>query len=223
MHIPTRQQRHPNGLLYCDYAMSETAKDYSVHESSYVDEPCLIGSGTRIWHFSHIMRDCVIGKKCNIGQNVVISPNCTVGNNVKIQNNVSIYTGVVLEDDVFCGPSAVFTNVINPRSHIPRKDEYRTTLVKTGASIGANATIVCGCTLGRYCFIGAGAVVTRDVPDYAMCYGNPARLRGWVCSCGEKLKSGLSAGEMETIECQSCGLQYQLEGQKMTQLDHKEI
>ena len=202
--------------------MSKEDKDYFVHESSYVDEPCSIGEETRIWHFSHIMQDCVIGKQCNIGQNVVISPNCTVGDNVKIQNNVSIYTGVILEDDVFCGPSAVFTNVINPRSHVPRKDEYKTTLVKTGASIGANATIVCGSTLGRYCFIGAGAVVTRDVPDYALCYGNPARLRGWVCSCGEKLNTEPSEEGVETIECPSCGLHYWREGQKMEQLDRKE-
>jgi len=202
--------------------MSKEEKNYFVHESSYLDEPCLVGEGTRIWHFSHIMKDCVIGKQCNIGQNVVISPKCTVGNNVKIQNNVSIYTGVILEDDVFCGPSAVFTNVINPRSHVPRKDEYMTTLVKTGASIGANATIVCGSTLGRYCFIGAGAVVTRDIPDYALCYGNPARQHGWVCSCGEKLNTEPSAAGMEAIECPSCGLHYRVEGQQLEQLSQKE-
>ena len=202
--------------------MNKEEKGYFVHESSYIDEPCLIGEGTRIWHFSHIMQDCVIGKQCNIGQNVVISTNCAVGDNVKIQNNVSIYTGVILENDVFCGPSAVFTNVINPRSHVPRKDEYKRTRVKTGASIGANATIVCGSTLGRYCFIGAGAVVTRDVPDYALCYGNPARLRGWVCSCGEKLNTESSEETVETIKCSSCGLHYRREGQKMEQLDRKE-
>jgi UDP-2-acetamido-3-amino-2,3-dideoxy-glucuronate N-acetyltransferase len=202
--------------------MSKEESDYFVHESSYVDEPCSIGEGTRIWHFSHIMQDCVIGKQCNIGQNVVISTNCTVGDNVKIQNNVSIYTGVILENDVFCGPSAVFTNVINPRSHVPRKDEYKRTRVKTGASIGANATIVCGSTLGRYCFIGAGAVVTRDVPDYALCYGNPARLRGWVCSCGEKLNTEPSEEAVEIIECPSCGLHYRREGRNMEQIDRKE-
>lgn len=163
------------------------SEDFFVHESSYVDEPCRIGKGTRIWHFSHIMKDCEIGASCNIGQNVVVSPGCRIGNNVKIQNNVSVYTGVVLEDDVFCGPSMVFTNVINPRSHVARKDEYQITLVKRGASIGANATIVCGVTLGAYCFIGAGAVVTRDVPDFACVFGNPARVHGWVCSCGLKL------------------------------------
>src|SRR6476646_12231694 len=139
---------------------------YFVHESSYVDQPCVIGEGSKIWHFSHIMRDCTLGQRCNIGQNVVISPGCRIGTNVKIQNNVSIYTGVILEDDVFCGPSMVFTNVINPRSHVSRKDEYRQTLVRKGASIGANATIVCGHTIGRYAFIGACAVVTKDVPDY---------------------------------------------------------
>ncbi len=202
--------------------MSKEEKDYFVHESSYIDEPCVIGEGTRIWHFSHVMKDCVIGKRCNIGQNVVVSPNCAIGDNVKIQNNVSIYTGVILEDDVFCGPSAVFTNVINPRSPVPRKDEYMTTLVKTGASIGANATIVCGTTLGRYCFIGAGAVVTRDVPDYALCYGSPARLRGWVCSCGEKLDTEPPEEGVETVECPACGLYYRHEGQKLKLLDQEE-
>ena len=156
---------------------------YFVHESAYIDDPCVIGRDTRIWHFSHIMRDCKIGERCNIGQNVVVSPQCEIGDNVKIQNNVSIYTGVVLEDDVFIGPSAVFTNVINPRSHINRQGEYRQTIVRRGASIGANATIVCGHTLGRYAFIGAGSVVTRDVSDYAMIVGNPGRVRGWVCEC----------------------------------------
>ncbi len=142
--------------------------DYFVHASSFVDEPCEIGPGTKIWHFSHIMKNCRIGKACNIGQNVVISPDVVIGNNVKIQNNVSVYTGCILEDDVFCGPSMVFTNVINPRSHVIRRDEYQTTLVQRGASMGANSTVVCGVTIGRYAFIGAGAVVTRDVPDYAL-------------------------------------------------------
>ena len=141
---------------------------YFVHESSYVDEPCEIGAGTKIWHFSHVMKNCRIGEHCNIGQNVVVSPDVVIGNNVKIQNNVSVYTGVILEDDVFCGPSMVFTNVMNPRSHVIRKDEYRTTLVRRGASFGANSTVVCGTTMGRYAFVGAGAVVTRDVPDYAL-------------------------------------------------------
>jgi UDP-2-acetamido-3-amino-2,3-dideoxy-glucuronate N-acetyltransferase len=157
------------------------------------------------------MKDCKIGENCNLGQNVVISPGCVIGNNVKIQNNVSIYSGVILEDDVFCGPSAVFTNIVNPRSHVPRKDEYKRTLVMPGASIGANATIVCGITLGRYCFIGAGAVVTRNVSDYAIAYGNPARLRGWSCYCGIKLDLGTSNG-IEDANCQSCGRRYRKEG-----------
>lgn len=163
-------------------------KRYFVHESSYVDEPCEIGDGTNIWHFSHIMSGCKIGRNCNIGQNVVISPGVVLGNNVKIQNNVSVYTGVICEDDVFLGPSAVFTNVVNPRSHISRKNEYRKTLVMKGATIGANATIVCGHNIGRYALVGAGAVVTKDIPDFALVVGNPARIAGWVCKCGVKLK-----------------------------------
>jgi len=166
--------------------MSE--KPYFVHESSYVDEPCQIGEGTKIWHFCHVMRDSVIGPGCNIGQNVVVSPGVRIGRGCKIQNNVSLYTGVVLEDFVFCGPSMVFTNVVNPRSEVVRKDEYRATLVKRGASIGANATIVCGVTLGQYAFVGAGAVVTREVPDFAIVTGNPARRTGWMCRCGVKLQ-----------------------------------
>ncbi|GAB6086291.1 acyltransferase [Alkaliphilus crotonatoxidans] len=162
-------------------------KNFFVHESSYIDEPCKIGEGTKIWHFSHIMRDSVIGDNCNIGQNVVISPGVRLGNGVKIQNNVSVYSGVVCEDDVFLGPSCVFTNVINPRSFIIRRDEYRTTLVGKGASIGANATIVCGISIGQYAFIGAGAVVTKNVPDFALVVGNPARVVGYVCICGNRL------------------------------------
>jgi UDP-2-acetamido-3-amino-2,3-dideoxy-glucuronate N-acetyltransferase len=181
---------------------------FFAHETSCIDQPCSIGAGTKIWHFSHVMQDSVIGERCNIGQNVVISTGCRIGNNVKIQNNVSIYTGVILEDDVFCGPSMVFTNVINPRSHVPRKDEYKATLVRQGASIGANATIVCGTTLGRYCFVGAGAVVTRDVPDYAMVYGNPARVRGWVCYCGDKLDFPSPAANGVVAECTSCARRY---------------
>jgi len=180
---------------------------YYAHESAYVDLPCEIGAGTKIWHFSHVMKDCHIGERCNIGQNVVISPNVTIGNNVKIQNNVSVYTGCILEDDVFCGPSMVFTNVINPRSHVVRRDEYKTTLVRKGASMGANCTIVCGVTIGRYAFIGAGAVVTRDVPDYALIYGNPAKQRGWVCACGVKLPFGNTA-RTETLPCTACGVNY---------------
>lgn len=161
--------------------------EYFAHESTYIDEPCVIGSGTKIWHFSHIMKDCEIGKNCNIGQNVVISPSVKIGNNVKIQNNVSVYTGVICEDDVFLGPSMVFTNVINPRSGVIRRDEYMKTIVKKGASIGANATIVCGNNIGKYAFIGAGAVVTKDVPDYALMVGNPAKQIGWMSEFGEKL------------------------------------
>jgi UDP-2-acetamido-3-amino-2,3-dideoxy-glucuronate N-acetyltransferase len=187
--------------------MSEQS-EYFVHDSSYVDEPCRIGKGTRIWHFSHVMRDSVIGAECNIGQNVVISTGCVIGNNVKIQNNVSVYTGVMLEDEVFCGPSAVFTNVVNPRSHVSRKDEYRKTVVRRGATIGANATIVCGITLGRYCFVGAGSVVTRDVPDYALSYGNPARVHGWACRCGVRLGFGSLPGKEDDTSCQRCGLRY---------------
>ena len=164
------------------------SKKYYVHESSYVDEPCLIGKGTKIWHFSHIMKNSTIGENCNIGQNVVVSPGVQLGNNVKIQNNVSVYTGVVCEDDVFLGPSMVFTNVINPRSGIIRKEEYMKTIVKKGASIGANATIVCGNNIGKYAFIGAGTVVTKVVPDYALMVGNPSKNIGWMSEFGERLK-----------------------------------
>jgi UDP-2-acetamido-3-amino-2,3-dideoxy-glucuronate N-acetyltransferase len=186
-------------------------KDYFVHESSYVDEPCEIGKDSRIWHFSHVMKDSVIGERCNIGQNVVISPQCRIGNDVKIQNNVSVYTGVILEDDVFCGPSMVFTNVINPRSHIERKAEYKQTLVKRGATIGANATIVCGTTLGEYCFVGAGAVVTRDVPAYAVVYGSPAKVKGWACYCGVKLGLSTDLESSESASCEACGRNYSKE------------
>lgn len=159
-----------------------------IHESSYVDQPCEIGQNSKIWHFTHVMSGSKIGENCNIGQNVVISTGVVLGNNVKIQNNVSVYTGVICEDDVFLGPSMVFTNVINPRSHVNRKNEYRKTVVKVGASIGANATIICGHTIGRYAFVGAGAVVTKDIPDFALVVGNPARIAGWICKCGEKLQ-----------------------------------
>jgi UDP-2-acetamido-3-amino-2,3-dideoxy-glucuronate N-acetyltransferase len=160
---------------------------YTAHETAVIDEGALIGNGTRIWHFSHIMPDSVIGENCNIGQNVVISPGVKLGNNVKVQNNVSVYTGVECEDDVFLGPSCVFTNVINPRSSVVRKNEYRKTIVRKGATIGANATIVCGYEIGEYAFIGAGAVVTKEVPAYALVVGNPARQSGWMSRHGHKL------------------------------------
>lgn len=162
--------------------------EYFAHETAVIDQGCEIGKGTKIWHFSHIMKDCIIGENCNIGQNVVVSPGVVLGKNVKIQNNVSIYTGVVCEDDVFLGPSMVFTNVINPRSAVNRKSEYAKTLVKKGASIGANATIVCGHTIGEFAFIGAGTVVTRDVPPYALIIGNPGRQSGWMSEYGHRLQ-----------------------------------
>jgi UDP-2-acetamido-3-amino-2,3-dideoxy-glucuronate N-acetyltransferase len=158
-----------------------------IHESSYVDEGAVVGDGTKVWHFCHVMGGAVIGERCSLGQNVVVMPGTRIGNNVKIQNNVSIYEGVELEDDVFCGPSMVFTNVINPRSHVSRKHEYQRTLVRRGATIGANATIVCGVTLGEYAFIGAGAVVTKDVRPFALVTGVPGRQVGWMCRCGERL------------------------------------
>jgi UDP-2-acetamido-3-amino-2,3-dideoxy-glucuronate N-acetyltransferase len=178
---------------------------YTAHPTAVIDEGCTIGNGTRIWHFSHVMSNSQLGERCNLGQNVVISSGCRIGSNVKIQNNVSVYTGVELEDDVFCGPSMVFTNVINPRSHIPRRDEFRKTLVKRGASLGANSTVVCGITIGEYAFIGAGAVVTHDVPPYALVIGVPARLAGWVCKCGVRLPAG------EEVNCAACGTSYLVE------------
>ena len=182
--------------------------DYFIHESSYVDAGAEIGTGTKIWHFCHIMTNTKIGERCNIGQNVLISSDVTIGNNVKIQNNVSLYTGVIIEDDVFLGPSMVFTNVINPRSHVSRKDAYQKTLVRKGASIGANATIICGTTLGQYCFVGAGALVTKNIPDYALVYGSPARIQGWMCQCGEQIKF-----ENDYTTCNKCGKNYKKQNQ----------
>jgi len=179
---------------------------FFAHESAYIDEGCRIGEGTRIWHFSHVMTGATIGARCNIGQNVVISPDVVIGDNVKIQNNVSIYTGVILEDDVFCGPSMVFTNVVNPRSHVVRKHEFQRTLVRRGATLGANCTIVCGRTIGSYAFVGAGTVVTADAPDFALILGNPGRVRGWVCACGVKLSSEPTV--VEQLTCPSCGKRY---------------
>jgi UDP-2-acetamido-3-amino-2,3-dideoxy-glucuronate N-acetyltransferase len=186
--------------------MSKIGENVFIHESSYVDDGAQIGAATKIWHFCHIMPGAVIGERCNLGQNVVVMGGTRIGNNCKIQNNVSIYEGVELEDDVFCGPSMVFTNVLNPRSSVSRKHEYRRTLVHCGTTIGANATIVCGVTLGEYAFIGAGAVVTKDVEPYALMAGVPARRIGWMCRCGERLSdSGVG-------RCASCGREYEQTG-----------
>ncbi len=179
--------------------------EYFVHPTSIVEEGVEIGPRTRIWHFCHIVGPSRIGPDCNIGQNVFIAKNVEIGSNVKIQNNVSVYEGVILEDDVFCGPSMVFTNVMNPRAFVSRKDEYRPTRVKKGATIGANATVVCGVTIGAYAFIGAGSVVTRDVLDFALVYGNPARRKGWACRCGEKLEI-----EEGYARCRRCNQEYEI-------------
>lgn len=168
--------------------MKQENGDYFAHDTAVIDPGCRIGKGTKIWHFSHIMPDCEIGEKCNFGQNVVVSPGVKLGNNVKVQNNVSIYTGVICEDDVFLGPSMVFTNIVNPRSAVVRRDQYVKTLVRQGATIGANATIVCGIEIGRFAFIGAGAVVIRDVPPYALVVGNPAKHIGWMSEYGHRLR-----------------------------------
>ena len=178
---------------------------YFVHESSYIDDGAIIGSGTRIWHFSHIMGPSIIGENCNIGQNVFIGADVVLGDGVKVQNNVSIYSGVICEDGVFLGPSMVFTNVINPRAFIEKKHEFKQTIVKRGASIGANATIICGHTIGSYAFVGAGAVVAIDVPNYALVVGNPARQIGWVCKCGTKLDTTKTP-----VDCVACGEQYKV-------------
>lgn len=180
--------------------MKDENNDFFVHESSYVDDGCEIGSDTNIWHFSHIISGTKIGQKCNIGQNVVIGGNVTIGNGCKIQNNVSIYEGVMLEDDVFCGPSMVFTNVFTPRSHVSRKNEYLPTPVRKGATIGANATIVCGNEVGAYAFVGAGSVVTKPVSSQALVVGNPATQIGWMCKCGERLP--------ENLHCNRCDARY---------------
>jgi len=183
-----------------------TQPSYFAHESAYVDEGCEIGAGTKIWHFCHVMSGAKLGRGCNLGQNVLVAAGVVIGNNVKIQNNVSVYTGVELEDDVFCGPSCVFTNVINPRSQIVRHSQYQRTLVRRGVTIGANATIVCGATLGRYAFIGAGAVVRGDVPDYALMLGVPAHQRGWMSRHGHRLTERNAAGE---LVCPESGWRYQ--------------
>ncbi|MFH1742860.1 MAG: acyltransferase [bacterium] len=196
--------------------MAAQEKSYFVHESAYVDQPCEIGEGTKIWHFSHVMKNCKLGKKCILGQNVHIANDVILGSNVKIQNNVSVYTGCVIEDDVFMGPSCVFTNVTNPRSEIVRHHLYEPTLVKHGASIGANSTIVCGHTLGRFCFIAAGAVVTHDVPDYALMVGVPARRAGWMSRHGHRLPSPNAEGIMV---CPESGWRYREEAGVLRCLD----
>jgi UDP-2-acetamido-3-amino-2,3-dideoxy-glucuronate N-acetyltransferase len=183
----------------------EATPTYFADRTAVIDRDCEIGPGSKIWHFSHIMKGARIGQNCNLGQNVVVSPGVSIGNRVKIQNNVSVYTGVVLEDDVFCGPSMVFTNVVNPRSHVERKHEYKTTLVKQGATIGANATVVCGVTLGKYSFVAAGAVVTKDVPDYALVMGVPATREGWMCICGTRL------ADSNQPRCSACARAYLIE------------
>lgn len=191
-----------------------TNSSFFAHETAVIDADCNIGAGTKIWHFSHVMSNAIIGERCNLGQNVVISPKVTLGTNVKVQNNVSIYTGVICEDDVFLGPSMVFTNIVNPRSAVIRKDEYKTTLVKKGASIGANATIICGNTIGEYALIGAGAVVTKDVKPYALVVGNPSKQIGWVSEYGHRLAFGASG----FATCPESEEKYRLENSKVIKI-----
>ncbi len=189
-------------------------KRYFVHKTAVIDKGCIIGAGTKIWHFSHIMSDCIIGEKCNLGQNVVVSPNAVLGNNVKVQNNVSIYTGVECEDDVFLGPSMVFTNIVNPRSAVNRRGQYLKTIVKKGASIGANATVICGNNIGSYAFIGAGAVVTKNVPDYALVIGNPAKQIGWISEYGHRLLFNATA----VAECPESKEKYSLKNNQVKKI-----
>lgn len=193
---------------------TDSKPEYFAHETAVIDQPCKIGEGTKIWHFSHIMKNCELGENCNIGQNVVVSPEVKLGNNVKVQNNVSIYTGVICEDDVFLGPSMVFTNIVNPRSAVVRRGDYVRTVVKKGASIGANATIVCGHDIGEYAFIGAGAVVTKEVAPYALVIGNPARHVGWMSEYGHRLKFD----EEGLAVCPESGEKYKLENEKLRKI-----
>ena len=190
-------------------------KPYFAHKTAVIDSDCAIGKGTNIWHFSHVMSNCIIGKNCNLGQNIVVSPEVVLGNNVKVQNNVSIYTGVTCEDDVFLGPSMVFTNIINPRSAIKRKDQYSKTLVKRGVSIGANATIVCGITIGEFAFIGAGAVVLKDILPYALVVGNPSRQIGWISEYGHRL----NFNELGYAICSESKEEYQLKANRVQKVD----
>ena len=189
-------------------------KKFFVHESSYVDDNVEIDEGTKVWHFSHVQGGTKIGKNCSLGQNVNIGNNVIIGNNVKIQNNVSVYEGVELEDYVFCGPSMVFTNIMNPRSEFPQRGSefYLNTLIKKSASLGANSTIVCGHTVGKYAFVGAGSTVTKDVPDYALVVGNPAKLLSWVCACGNRLSMSTDAQSNESDTCSKCGREYSKKG-----------
>jgi len=203
-------------LFAASWKKTQTMNDYFAHETAVIDEGCRIGKGCRIWHFTHIMTGAVMGEKCNLGQNVVISPGVILGNNVKVQNNVSVYTGVICEDDVFLGPSMVFTNVINPRSAVIRRDEYIKTLVGQGASIGANATIICGNDIGKYAFIGAGAVVTREVAAYSLVTGNPARHRGWMSEYGHRLEFD----DKGSAQCPESGEKYRLSENGVSKIIH---
>jgi len=188
---------------------------FFVHPTATVDSGAQIGDGTRIWHYAHVMGRAHLGRGCTLGQNVFVADTVVIGDNVKIQNNVAVYEGVVLEDDVFCGPSMVFTNVVNPRSHVSRKAEFQPTLVRRGATLGANSTLVCGHTVGRYAFVGAGAVVTRDVPDYALVLGAPARVAGWMCACGVRLPLAVDARK-QSAACPACGARYARTGRRVT-------
>ncbi|MGY6648663.1 acyltransferase [Wenyingzhuangia sp. IMCC45574] len=190
------------------------SQDYFAHETAVIDEGAIIGEGTKIWHFSHVMPNSVLGKRCNLGQNVVISPEVVLGENVKVQNNVSVYTGVVCEDDVFLGPSMVFTNIVNPRSAVIRRDEYKQTLVKKGASIGANATVICGNTIGEFALIGAGAVVTKEIPSYALVVGNPSKQIGWVSEYGHRLEFDADGIAL----CPETQQKYQLENNQVKRI-----